>query len=54
MHVALRFAGFEQVADEEGALLLEQRKEITGADHIDLRGLAQAIGVAAVETGAHP
>lgn len=44
MHVALRFAGFEQVADDDGTLLLEQREQLAGPTYIDMRGLAEAIG----------
>ncbi|MFI6640490.1 HAD-IIIC family phosphatase [Streptomyces sp. NPDC050504] len=51
MHVALRFAGFEQVTDEDGTLLLEQRKPITAAHSIDLRGLAGAVGRVPVDAG---
>ncbi|MBT2408583.1 HAD-IIIC family phosphatase [Streptomyces sp. ISL-87] len=53
MNVALRFAGFEQVADDDGTLLLEHRKQIKAPSHIDLRGLSQAIGAVAVESGGH-
>jgi predicted enzyme involved in methoxymalonyl-ACP biosynthesis len=43
MNVTLRFAGFEQVAEDNGTLLLEQRQPLA-AGHIEILGLPQAIG----------
>jgi FkbH-like protein len=50
MNVALRFAGFEQIADCDGTLLLEQTKPIAGVSHIKVRGLSQAVSAIAVNT----
>lgn len=45
MNVALRFAGFEQVSDSGGTLLLEQREPLADPGHIEIRGLPEAIGL---------
>lgn len=45
MNVALRFAGFEQVSDSGGTLLLEQRQFLADPGHIEIRGLPDVIGL---------
>ncbi len=44
MNVALRFAGFKNIDENDATLLLEQRVSSTAPSHLKLRGLQQAIG----------
>jgi FkbH-like protein len=47
MHVALRFSGFEQIVEDAGSLILEQRAEVAAPSYLEVTGLAEALRLSA-------